>query len=72
VQRRRTSLTAVGIALARDHCLDHVLQDSLPAGLYQLVILGAGHDSRAHRFDLPTRRVRRAPSAPKWNFVKGD
>lgn len=37
---------------ARDRYIDDVLQDFLNEGLRQLVILGAGYDSRAYRFDL--------------------
>ncbi|PKO14449.1 MAG: SAM-dependent methyltransferase [Chloroflexi bacterium HGW-Chloroflexi-10] len=42
-----------GYLMARERYIDDVLQDFLKAGLQQLVILGAGYDSRAHRFDFP-------------------
>jgi methyltransferase (TIGR00027 family) len=41
-----------GFLLARERYIDDVLQDSLGFGLQQLVILGAGYDSRPYRFDL--------------------
>jgi methyltransferase (TIGR00027 family) len=41
----------VGFIVARDRYIDDVLQDSLKDGLQQLVILGAGLDSRAYRLD---------------------
>jgi methyltransferase (TIGR00027 family) len=41
-----------GFLVARDRYIDDVLQNSLNEGLQQLVILGAGYDSRAYRFDL--------------------
>ena len=41
-----------GFLVARDRYIDDVLQSSLQEGLQQLVILGAGYDSRAYRFDL--------------------
>lgn len=41
-----------GFLVARDRYIDDVLQDFLKEGLEQLVILGAGYDSRAYRFDL--------------------
>jgi len=44
-----------GFLVARDRYIDDVLQTFLNAGLQQLVILGAGYDSRAYRFDLPGR-----------------
>jgi len=44
-----------GYLIARDRYIDDVLQYHLNTGLQQLVILGAGYDSRAYRFDLPGR-----------------
>jgi methyltransferase (TIGR00027 family) len=44
-----------GFLLARDRYIDDVLQNFLNEGLQQLVILGAGYDSRAYRFDLSKR-----------------
>src|SRR5512146_572422 len=44
-----------GFLVARDRYIDDVLQDFLNEGLQQLVILGAGYDSRAYRFDLEDR-----------------
>jgi methyltransferase (TIGR00027 family) len=41
-----------GFLAARDRYVDDVLQRFLNEGLQQLVILGAGYDSRAYRFDL--------------------
>jgi methyltransferase (TIGR00027 family) len=48
----------VGFIVARDHYIDDVLQDFLKDGLQQLVILGAGLDSRAYRFDGLKDRVK--------------
>src|SRR5512136_788710 len=48
----------VGFIVARDRYIDDVLQDSLKDGLQQLVILGAGLDSRAYRFDGLKDRVK--------------
>lgn len=44
-----------GFLVARDRYIDDVLQNFLDEGLQQLVILGAGYDSRAYRFDLQGR-----------------
>jgi len=44
-----------GYLIARERYIDDVLRDFLNEGLQQLVILGAGYDSRAYRFDLPGR-----------------
>src|SRR5512139_1939686 len=41
-----------GFLAARDRYIDDVLQNSLSEGLQQLVILGAGYDSRAYRLNL--------------------
>ncbi len=41
-----------GFLAARDRYIDDVLQGFLKENLQQLVILGAGYDSRAYRFDL--------------------
>jgi methyltransferase (TIGR00027 family) len=48
----------VGFIVARDRYIDDVLQDFLKNGLQQLVILGAGLDSRAYRFDGLKDRVK--------------
>jgi methyltransferase (TIGR00027 family) len=44
-----------GFLAARDRYIDDVLKDYLENGLRQLVILGAGYDSRAYRFDVAKR-----------------
>ncbi len=44
-----------GYLAARERYIDDVLQSYIDAGLKQLVILGAGFDSRAYRFDLAGR-----------------
>lgn len=44
-----------GYLIARERYIDDVLHNFLQEGLQQLVILGAGYDSRAYRFDLPAR-----------------
>lgn len=41
-----------GFLVARERYIDEVLLDLVHGGLQQLVILGAGFDSRAYRFDL--------------------
>lgn len=41
-----------GFLVARDRYIDDVLRNCLREGLEQLVILGAGYDSRLYRFDL--------------------
>ena len=41
-----------GFLVARERYIDDILQNYLNEGLQQLVILGAGYDSRAYRFDL--------------------
>ena len=48
----------VGFILARCQYMDDVLSDSLEQGVQQLVILGAGFDSRAYRFDRLKARVK--------------
>lgn len=45
----------IGYLAARERYIDDVLQNYLNDGLQQLVILGAGFDSRAYRFDLAGR-----------------
>lgn len=45
----------IGFLMARERYIDDVLENYLSEGLQQLVILGAGYDSRAYRFDLPER-----------------
>lgn len=42
-----------GYLVARERYIDDVLQNFLDEGLQQLVILGAGYDARAYRFNLP-------------------
>jgi len=42
-----------GFLVVRDRYIDDVLIRFLEEGLEQLVILGAGYDSRSYRFDLP-------------------
>ena len=42
-----------GFLMARERYIDDVLQNFLNEGLQQLVILGAGYDSRSYRFNLP-------------------
>ena len=44
-----------GFLVARERYIDDMLQNSLEDGLQQLVILGAGYDSRPYRFDLAGR-----------------
>lgn len=44
-----------GFLVARDRYIDDVLQSFLTDGLQQLVILGAGYDARAYRFNLAGR-----------------
>lgn len=44
-----------GFLVARERYIDDVLQGFLDEGLQQLVILGAGYDSRPYRFSLPGR-----------------
>ncbi len=43
--------------LARTRFVDECLQEAIEAGLQQLVILGAGYDTRALRFDRLKQRV---------------
>ncbi|GAP12995.1 methyltransferase [Longilinea arvoryzae] len=44
-----------GFLAARERYIDDVLSGFIAAGIQQLVILGAGFDSRAYRFDLSGR-----------------
>jgi methyltransferase (TIGR00027 family) len=44
-----------GFLMTRERYIDDVLREFLNVGLQQLVILGAGYDSRAYRFELPER-----------------
>lgn len=44
-----------GFLVARERYIDEVLQQFVGEGLQQLVILGAGYDSRGYRFDLAGR-----------------
>jgi methyltransferase (TIGR00027 family) len=48
----------MGFIAARERYIDDVLQGFLEGGLQQLVILGAGLDSRAYRFDGLKDRVK--------------
>ncbi len=41
----------IGFLAARDRCIDDYLSECLQRGFDQLVILGAGYDSRAYRFE---------------------
>lgn len=43
--------------IARSRYIDDSLASSIDEGLEQLVILGAGYDSRAYRFDLAVRNI---------------
>ena len=45
-----TAPGAYGYALARTRFFDEILRDCIQAGVHQIVILGAGFDSRADRF----------------------
>jgi len=45
----------IGFLMARERYIDDVLKKYLSEGLQQLVILGAGYDSRAYRFSLLER-----------------
>jgi len=47
----------VGFLMARERYIDDILQDFLGKGLQQLVVLGAGYDARAYRFEA-LRQVR--------------
>jgi len=47
-----------GFLAARDRYIDDCLQDAIDGDLQQLVILGAGYDSRAYRFDRLKTGVR--------------
>jgi methyltransferase (TIGR00027 family) len=58
IKSRYTELRGPGVngfLLARERYIDDVLQNFLDEGLQQLVILGAGYDARAYRFNLPER-----------------
>ncbi len=47
----------VGFLVTRDRYIDDVLEARLAEGIDQLVILGAGFDARAYRFDALSRDV---------------
>ena len=47
----------IGYLVARDRYFDDILLEYLQVGLQQLVILGAGYDSRPYRFDLQLKGV---------------
>lgn len=48
----------LGFIVARCRYMDDVLSEELGRGIQQLVILGAGYDSRAYRFDRLKDRVK--------------
>jgi len=48
----------IGLIVGRCRYIDDLLSDELDQGLQQLVILGAGFDSRAYRFDRLTSGVK--------------
>jgi methyltransferase (TIGR00027 family) len=48
----------LGFIVARCRYMDDVLSEELGRGIQQLVILGAGYDSRAYRFDQLKDRVK--------------
>ncbi|MDM7999723.1 MAG: class I SAM-dependent methyltransferase [Dehalococcoidia bacterium] len=48
----------VGVVLARSRYIDDCLKGCLAEGVGQLVILGAGYDSRAYRSDILSRDVK--------------
>lgn len=47
-----------GFIVARERYVDDCLQSCIEEGLQQVVILGAGYDTRAYRFEQLKRRVR--------------
>lgn len=53
-----TGAGVLGFLVARCRYMDDILQASLADGLQQLVILGAGYDSRAYRFERDRQKVR--------------
>ncbi len=54
----RTGAGVQGFLVARCRYMDDLLEMCLSEGLQQLVILGAGYDSRAYRFYLPAHSVK--------------
>ena len=54
----RRAAGALGFIVARCRFMDDVLIDALDQGIQQLVILGAGFDSRAYRFNRLKNRVK--------------
>ena len=54
----RTGKGVLGFLVARARYMDDLLQDCLNEGLQQLVILGAGYDSRAYRFEQLKKGVK--------------
>ena len=46
-----------GFLVARERYIDDLLLEELQNGLQQLVIIGAGYDTRAYRFDMSQRGV---------------
>jgi methyltransferase (TIGR00027 family) len=58
---RRSDKDAIGMwgfVVARTRYMDDFLKDQIQEGIEQLVILGAGYDSRAYRFKLLPEKVR--------------
>ena len=53
-----TGAGVTGFLVARCRCIDDLLQECLNEGLQQLVILGAGYDSRAYRFEQLKKGVK--------------
>ncbi len=54
----RTGAGVLGFLVARCRYMDDLLQEMMGNGLQQLVILGAGYDSRAYRFEQLKTGVR--------------
>jgi methyltransferase (TIGR00027 family) len=54
----RISPGGIGTLWARNRCIDEYLRECIDDGIQQLVILGAGYDSRAYRFDKLKNNVR--------------
>ena len=60
-----TGKGVMGFLVARCRYMDDTLQQCLEDGLQQLVILGAGYDSRAYRFEQLRQPVPRDPDRAK-------
>jgi methyltransferase (TIGR00027 family) len=54
----RNGAGVTGFLVARCRTMDELLQENLDEGLQQLVILGAGYDSRAYRFEQLKKGVK--------------